>query len=45
MNIEKHLFGTTPEGKDVIKYTLSNHRGMEVDSNYGADPPGLAEEG
>ena len=31
MNIEKHLFGTTPEGKEVLKYTLKNHHGMEVD--------------
>jgi aldose 1-epimerase len=31
MNIEKQLFGTTPEGKEVFKYTLKNHHGMEVD--------------
>ncbi len=31
MNIEKHLFGTTPEGKEVFKYTLKNYSGMEVD--------------
>jgi aldose 1-epimerase len=31
MNIEKQLFGTTPEGKEVLKYTLKNNRGMEVD--------------
>jgi aldose 1-epimerase len=37
MNIEKHSFGTTPEGKEVFKYTLKNHRGMEVDIiSYGA---------
>lgn len=31
MNIEKQLFGTTPEGKEVYKYTLMNNHGMEVD--------------
>jgi len=31
MNIEKQTFGTTPEGKEVFKYTLKNHQGMEVD--------------
>jgi aldose 1-epimerase len=31
MNIEKQLFGSTPEGKEVFKYTLKNHHGMEVD--------------
>jgi len=31
MNIEKHLFGTTPEGKEIFKYTLKNYSGMEVD--------------
>lgn len=37
MTIEKHLFGTTPEGREVFKYRLTNHRGMEVDIiNYGA---------
>ncbi len=37
MNIEKQLFGTTPEGKEVFKYTLTNHQGMEVDIiSYGA---------
>jgi len=37
MNIEKQLFGTTPEGKEVFKYTLKNHQGMEVDIiTYGA---------
>ena len=37
MNIEKQLFGTTPEGKEVYKYTLKNHQGMEVDIiTYGA---------
>jgi aldose 1-epimerase len=37
MNIEKQLFGTTPEGREVFKYILTNHRGMEVDViNYGA---------
>ena len=36
MKIEKQLFGTTQEGKEVIKYTLKNTRGMEVDIlNYG----------
>jgi aldose 1-epimerase len=37
MNIEKQLFGLTPEGKEVSKYTLKNHKGMEVDIiTYGA---------
>ena len=37
MNIEKLSIGTTPEGKEVHKYTLKNHQGMEVDIiNYGA---------
>ena len=37
MKIEKQLFGTLPEGKDVYKHTLSNDAGMEVDViNYGA---------
>lgn len=37
MNIEKQLFGTSPEGKEVFKYTLKNHSGMEVDIiSYGA---------
>jgi aldose 1-epimerase len=37
MKIDKQLFGTLPEGKDVYKYTLSNDKGMEVDViNYGA---------
>ncbi len=37
MNIEKQTFGTTPEGKEVFKYTLKNHQGMEVDIiNFGA---------
>lgn len=31
MNIEKKPFGTTPEGKEVQKYTLINNQGMEVD--------------
>lgn len=31
MNIEKNQFGTTPEGKEVLKYTLTNDHGMEVD--------------
>lgn len=31
MNIEKQLFGSTPEGKEVYKYTLKNNKGMEVD--------------
>lgn len=31
MKIEKQLFGTTQEGKEVLKYTLKNTRGMEVD--------------
>jgi len=37
MNIEKQLFGSLPEGKEVYKYTLKNDAGMEVDIiNYGA---------
>lgn len=31
MNIEKQLFGSTPEGREVYKYTLKNNKGMEVD--------------
>ena len=37
MQIEKQGFGTTPEGKEIFKYTLKNNRGMEVDIiTYGA---------
>jgi len=37
MNIEKQPFGALPDGQDVYRYTLKNHRGMEVDIiNYGA---------
>lgn len=37
MQIEKHLFGTTPEGKEVFLFTLKNSSGMEVDIiTYGA---------
>ncbi len=37
MTIEKQLFGTLPEGKDVYKFILKNHNGMEVEViNYGA---------
>jgi aldose 1-epimerase len=37
MIIEKQLFGSTPEGSEVHRYTLKNHRGMEVDIiTYGA---------
>ena len=37
MNVEKQLFGTTPEGKEVYKYTMKNRAGMEVDIiTYGA---------
>jgi len=36
MTIEKQLFGTIPGGKEVYKYTMKNHYGMEVDIiNYG----------
>jgi len=36
-DIEKQSFGTTAEGKEVFKYTLKNHQGMEVDIiTYGA---------
>jgi aldose 1-epimerase len=31
MNSEKQHFGVTPDGKEVFKYTLKNHHGMEVD--------------
>ena len=35
--MQKSLFGTTPEGKEVYKYTLANSNGMEVDLiTYGA---------
>ena len=37
MKIEKQLFGLMPEGREVFKYTLKNHKGMEVDIiTYGA---------
>ena len=37
MTIEKELFGTLPGGKEVHKYILKNHHGMEVEIiNYGA---------
>ncbi|MCK5135028.1 MAG: galactose mutarotase [Bacteroidales bacterium] len=37
MNIEKQLFGTIPGGKEVYKFILKNHHGMEVHViNYGA---------
>ncbi|MEN8227751.1 MAG: aldose epimerase family protein [Bacteroidota bacterium] len=37
MTIEKQLFGTLPDGKEVDKYILKNHHGMEVEViNYGA---------
>jgi aldose 1-epimerase len=37
MQIDKEIFGHTPEGKEVFKYTLKNHKGMEVDIiTYGA---------
>jgi len=37
MNIDKQLFGTLPDGKEIYKYSLKNHRGMEVDIiNFGA---------
>lgn len=37
MNIENCLFGTNSEGKEIMKYTLQNDRGMEVDIiSYGA---------
>ena len=37
MTIEKQLFGTLPGGKEVHKYILKNHHGMEVEIiNYGA---------
>jgi len=35
--MDKQSFGTTPEGREVFKYTLKNNRGMEVDIiTYGA---------
>jgi len=37
MHIEKQPFGHTPEGREVFKYSLKNHAGMEVDViTYGA---------
>jgi aldose 1-epimerase len=37
MNIEKALFGTLPDGREVYLYTLRNTQGMEVDViTYGA---------
>ncbi len=37
MRIEKTLFGTLSDGREIDKYTLVNHHGMEVDIiNYGA---------
>jgi len=37
MNIEKQLFASLPNGRDVYRYTLKNDAGMEVDIiNYGA---------
>ncbi len=37
MTIEKEIFGTLPEGKEVYRYSLKNSRGMEVDIiTYGA---------
>ena len=37
MHIEKQPFGLTPEGKEVFKFSLKNHSGMEVDIiTYGA---------
>ena len=37
MNMDKQLFGTLPDGKEIYKYSLKNHHGMEVDIiNFGA---------
>lgn len=37
MELEKHSFGTLPDGREIDRYTLRNHQGMEVDIiNYGA---------
>lgn len=37
MNIEQHVWGMTPEGEAIIRYTLRNAQGAEVQlSNYGA---------
>jgi aldose 1-epimerase len=37
MNIEKQPFGSLVEGREVLKYTLGNNKGMEVDViTYGA---------
>jgi aldose 1-epimerase len=34
--MEKHLFGTTPDGRQVYAYTLKNSRGMEARiTNFG----------
>ena len=37
MSIKKELFGITPSGSEVYKYTLENASGMKVQMiNYGA---------
>lgn len=37
MELEKHAFDTLPDGREIDRYTLRNHQGMEVDIiNYGA---------
>ncbi|MCL2254100.1 MAG: galactose mutarotase [Lachnospiraceae bacterium] len=37
MNVEKKLFGTTPEGKEIFLYSLTNANGMQADlMDYGA---------
>lgn len=37
MELEKHHYGTLPDGREVDRYTLRNHHGMEVDViSYGA---------
>ena len=37
MGVQKELFGTDKEGKEVYLYTLSNSRGMKAKvMNYGA---------
>ncbi len=42
MEIEQHIWGMTPEGEAIVRYTLRNARGAEVRlSNYGAAIVGI----
>ena len=37
VQIEQHVWGMTPEGEAIIRYTLRNDSGAEVQlTNYGA---------